>query len=335
MEEEYKLTDMISVHELQELQDTFANATGMAALITDLEHDVTKGSNFTEFCMKYTRGCSEGAKRCNQCDLNGGAEAKATGKPAVYFCHAGLVDFAVPIYIKNKHVGSFIGGQILTKKPMEERFRRVANEIGVDPDEYIEALRKVPIVPEKQVRAAVKLMGYVASKISQDYTSKITLEDVTETTGEKVKNVIANLGSFQQIASDLENINTDLMSEITNIIKLLKDINSVVKSVGNIADETQMISFNASIESARAGEHGKSFAIIANDIRRLAMESKKVVSNIQVYTSSIQKSLNSTSNYSKKSIEAVTDEVRMLENVKGDVDEIFNILTSLSLSTTT
>lgn len=328
MEEKLKLTDIISAHELQDLQDTFANASGVAALTVDLEHDVTKGSNFTDFCMKYVRGSSEGCKRCNQCDLNGGAEAKSTGKPSVYYCHAGLVDFAVPVIIDGEHVGSIIGGQVLTQKPDEHKFRRIASELNINPDEFISALRKVPIIPEKQLRAAVKLMGIVANKIGDDYTSKRRLDAVCDTAGEKIRNVVSNLEKFQEIAGDLEGINNNLMGEITTVIKLLKDINSVVKSVGNIADETQMISFNASIESARAGEHGKSFAIIANDIRRLAMESKKVVSNIQVYTNSIQKSLNSTNEYSKKNIESLGNEANMLKDVKNDVDEIYDILTT-------
>lgn len=328
MEEKLKLTDIISAHELQDLQDTFANAAGVASLTVDLEHDVTRGSNFTDFCMKYTRGSAEGCKRCNQCDLNGGAEAKATGKPAVYYCHAGLVDFAVPIVVNGEHLGSIIGGQVLTQKPDEAKFRKIATELNINPDEFIIALRKVPIIPEKRLRAAVNLMGIVANKIADDYLSKTKLNTVCDQAGEKIKNVVNNLENFQEIAGNLENINNDLMAEINNVIKLLKDINSVVKSVGNIADETQMISFNASIESARAGEHGKSFAIIANDIRRLAMESKKVVSNIQVYTSSIQKSLNSTNEYSKKNIESLGNEAVMLKDVKNEISDIFEILTN-------
>lgn len=326
MNENLKLTDIISTHELQDLQDTFANAAGVASLTVDLEHDVTRGSNFTDFCMKYTRGSTEGCKRCNRCDLDGGAEAKSTGRPAVYHCHAGLVDFAVPITVDGKHLGSIIGGQVLTQKPDEQKFRRIAVEIGVDPDEYITALHKVPIIPEKRLRAAVKLMGIIADKIGDDYASKARLNSICDNAGEKIKVVKENINNFQNVAANLEDVNKKLVNEISNVIKLLKDINSVVKSVGNIADETQMISFNASIESARAGEHGRSFAIIANDIRRLAMESKKVVSNIQVYTTSIQKSLNSTSEYSKENLESLGSETAMLDTVGKNIDDINNIL---------
>ena len=64
-----KLTDLIDVATLQEIQDGFANLTGMAALTTDENGNaVTKGSNFTDFCMHYTRQSPVGCSRCENCD---------------------------------------------------------------------------------------------------------------------------------------------------------------------------------------------------------------------------------------------------------------------------
>ena len=55
MQEVY-LTDLINVDMLQKIQDAFSEMTGMAALTTDADgKPVTKGSNFTDYCMKYTR----------------------------------------------------------------------------------------------------------------------------------------------------------------------------------------------------------------------------------------------------------------------------------------
>ena len=54
---------------LQEIQDLFSDATGLAAIAVDMEGNyITKGSNFTDFCMKYTRGSEEGRRRCVKCD---------------------------------------------------------------------------------------------------------------------------------------------------------------------------------------------------------------------------------------------------------------------------
>ena len=111
--ENITLLDVIDRRTLQNLQDAFAAATGMAALATDENGPVTEGSNFTDFCMKLTRKSRVGAEQCNRCDLKGGEEASRTGKPSVYYCSNGLMDFAAPVIVNGKHIGSLIGGQVL------------------------------------------------------------------------------------------------------------------------------------------------------------------------------------------------------------------------------
>ncbi len=106
-EKEVTLLDVIDRAQLQSLQDAFAKATGMAALATDKSGPVTQLSCPTDFCMNYTRKSSVGCERCNLCDLKGGEQASRTGKPAVYYCHGGLVDFASPIIVNGKQIGSY------------------------------------------------------------------------------------------------------------------------------------------------------------------------------------------------------------------------------------
>ena len=106
-----RLTELISPSVLQEIQDGFANVTGMAALTTDADGvPVTQGSNFTDFCMKYTRCSAKGCKRCEECDRMGGEKTRETGLAQAYVCHAGLMDFAAPIMLNGEFIGSFIGG---------------------------------------------------------------------------------------------------------------------------------------------------------------------------------------------------------------------------------
>ena len=127
------ITDLIDQSILQEIQDAFSNMVGMAALTTDHEgKPVTKGSNFSDFCMKYTRKSEEGCKRCQECARNGAMQSQATGKATSYRCHAGLIDFAAPIVVNGKMIGSFTGGQVLTEKPDPVKIMEVAKEIGVD-----------------------------------------------------------------------------------------------------------------------------------------------------------------------------------------------------------
>lgn len=165
--DELYLTDLISVETLQKLQDSFSNMTGMAALTADKTgFAVTKGSNFTDFCTNYTRKSAVGNKRCMGCDKAGAELTMRSGKACTYYCHAGLVDYAAPIIVNGKMIGSFIGGQVLPEKPNYDRFRETALELGIDPDDYVEAVKKVPIIDKSIIDKSAQYLSDMASTLS-------------------------------------------------------------------------------------------------------------------------------------------------------------------------
>lgn len=167
MEKELYLTDLVDVEVLQRIQDAFATLTGMASLTTDVDGvPVTKGSNFTEFCMGYTRSTATGRMRCEKCDKFGAHATWENGKPTTYYCHAGLIDYAAPIIADGKLVGCFIGGQVLDKEPDFEQFRRVAEEIGVDPDGLVAAVEKVHILDKENIDHAAQFLYTIANILS-------------------------------------------------------------------------------------------------------------------------------------------------------------------------
>lgn len=167
MEKELHLTDLVDVEVLQRIQDAFSNMTGMASLTTDADGaPVTKGSNFTEFCMRYTRSTPAGRSRCEQCDKFGAHATWKNGKSTTYYCHAGLIDYAAPIIADGKLVGCFIGGQVLDKEPDTRQIERVAEEIGVEPDGLVDAVRKVHILEKDNIDHAAEFLCTIANILS-------------------------------------------------------------------------------------------------------------------------------------------------------------------------
>ena len=67
-----ELKDFMDLSKLQKIQDKFSDSTGLAAIAVGMNGEyLTEGSNFTDFCMKYTRGSMEGNRRCVKCDNEG------------------------------------------------------------------------------------------------------------------------------------------------------------------------------------------------------------------------------------------------------------------------
>ena len=166
-EGEIRLTDLIDVESLQKIQDAFSEMTGIASFITDARGVIqTKPSGFTEFCQKYVRGTEEGRRRCEECDQIGAAKAAKSGSACAYFCHAGLVEFAAPIMAQDRMAGCFIGGQMLPVPPDAEKKRKVAMEIGVDPEELMNAAWDVRIVDEETIEKVSNSIYTIANVLS-------------------------------------------------------------------------------------------------------------------------------------------------------------------------
>ncbi len=250
-----KIQEFMDLSRLQEIQDKFSDATGIAAIAVDTKGNyITEASNFTDFCIKYTRGSEEGLKRCVKCDN----ECSGT-----YFCHAGLMDFSQDILVNGEKVGAIIGGQVLPEEPDEEKFRQIAKELNIDPDNYIRALKKVSVRSEKSIRAAADLLGDVVNEVvNLEYmkyydTSRLTtMEKELETATEKVGR-----------------------------------INYLTKDLTSIASKQNILSLNASIESARAGVAGAGFTIVAKQMGDLTEQSTKIYKEISEAAHQIEKSV--------------------------------------------
>lgn len=163
-----KLTDLIPPNILQQFQDGFSKFTGMAALITDENGiPVTVGSGFTDFCTNLTRKSEKGCKRCEECDKSGALQTLRNGKPAVYRCHAGLVDFASPIIVDDRFIGSVIGGQVRTSPIDREQMTAIAKDLDIDPDIYISSAEKTSVLAPETVEKAAEFLYEIAKLLSE------------------------------------------------------------------------------------------------------------------------------------------------------------------------
>lgn len=298
-----KLSDIIDVRTLQKIQDAFAKATGMAALCTDMEGAVTQLSNGTTFCMDLTRKSRIGGEKCNKCDLTGGDEAARTGRPSVYTCHGGLCDFAAPILVNGKHVGSMIGGQVLPDPPDEDKFRKIAREIGVDEDEYVAAVRKIKVMPRSQIEAAADLLYVVANSLSEAGYQKLLLKNTKtkrESVIESLKHETEKIDQVnKEVTKTIETLRKKFeifLDESSESIKAVQQSDDIIKYIQDISLQIKLLGFNASIEAKRMGSQGAGFNAIAQEMRRLSDESSIQAENIEEKIKVIRDTTISTSN---------------------------------------
>ena len=326
-----KLKDVIDIDFLQRFQDDFAKGVGLASVTVDPDGTpITNPSSYTRFCMDYTHSTECGDKRCAESHRKGGEEAARTGKPVIYECHAGLIDFAAPIMLEGRQIGTILGGQVLTDVPIDAKYRKIANEIGVDEEGYIEAVQEIRKLSRESIEAAANVLFIVANNMSNTAYQQRKLKAVTNTLNDGLGQISATMEQLAASASDISNNQVNLNHEIKNVNAVTGKIDAVMDFIKDIADETRLLGLNAAIEAARAGEAGLGFGVVAQEIRKLSADSKETVGKIKDLTTIIKESVDKTVTMGNETTTTIEQQAAAIEQVTSSVMEIASLTEQLN-----
>ncbi len=251
-----KIEEFCDMKKFEEIMSNWAKSTGLATVAVGADGNyISECYNFTDFCIKYTRGSAEGCRRCEKNDREG---------VGIYPCHAGLMDFGIPITLDDGTVlGSIIGGQVLPENPDEDKFRATARELGIDEDRYIEALKKVNVKTKEEIEASANLLGDVINMyVRASYATKLN-------------------GSLLK----------ELREGINKAAEQIVTANDNTKQIELYSGRQKILALNASIEAARAGEAGRGFAVVAEEVQKLAQGMAVTSSNIKVALDDVTKTI--------------------------------------------
>ncbi len=197
---------------------------------------------------------------------------------------------------------------------------------------------------------AYELRNAVESTSSSSEELSAMSEQGSASVGETKQRISAIAHSIEQISGKIENIsgasrashdrigvgfeslektvaNMDAINQsISSTVQVVNELNEVTQKIGGIvslitgiAEQTNMLALNAAIEAARAGDAGKGFSVVADEVRRLAEETSKATENVEALISSTQ----STAERGLKAIETAAGYAEQGKMVVGQAQEAF------------
>lgn len=118
-------------------------------------------------------------------------------------------------------------------------------------------------------------------------------------------------------ASNISAMNEQVMNTINEFVKNAIEVRGITDKINGISSQTNLLSLNASIESARAGEAGRGFAVVADEIRNLADETKMLTAEINGIVETLENNASGTKETVSKVVESIEDEKVLIDDSMG------------------
>ena len=160
-------TEILDVGYLQELVNELARITGVRLWVLDMEcMPVVVSSTGGEHCQLIIDSL-EGVMRCYGSAVGGLAELRKSMTPRVRICHAGFICFDAPLILGEEMVGMISGDASLADPPDPEKYRKLAEELGIDPEPLLASLKKVRTVRLEEVEFLLSVVNALARSVTE------------------------------------------------------------------------------------------------------------------------------------------------------------------------
>lgn len=187
--------------------------------------------------------------------------------------------------------------------------------------------------------ACLTEMDSLFSKINNVNENANEIGNIAASTQDAIAAGLTTMETLNERTKSTTEITENIMKTINQLSAHSRDIGLILSSINDIAQETNLLSLNASIESARAGSAGKGFAVVANQIRKLADqcltsagEISDIVNEITAATKNAVKTAESAEEIVEEQVEAVADTAQSFQELKLRIEKLSENLESIQNS---
>ncbi|WP_371131692.1 methyl-accepting chemotaxis protein [Sulfuricurvum sp.] len=156
---------------------------------------------------------------------------------------------------------------------------------------------------------------------------KGTIEDLRSTKFVELNGMInSTVERIQSVAGREHELSGNLQALVGNA----QETKAILVTIGDIADQTNLLALNAAIEAARAGEHGRGFAVVADEVRKLAERTQKSLSEISATINVLIQAINDNSESLNQNMDEMMDLTQYVGTVDQKMDELLLSMDAMS-----
>jgi len=187
-------------------------------------------------------------------------------------------------------------------------------------------VNKDVVVIEKNSDDVLNSMNVLESNINEVYTENGEVlneckEDVKKVKGafNYLDSAVNSINILNQEVNEAVNNESELSNKMIELSDNANQIEDILKTIGDIADQTNLLALNAAIEAARAGEHGRGFAVVADEVRQLAEKTQKSLVESSLIIKSVTQSISQLSEELISNSKKISKLSGVSDNVKNEV----------------